>query len=464
MPATMADQSYIGDLGNGLICRWSTPADEAAIARCLTSVFRNGPDAPIYPNIADEVRIMMSPGYPFMGPGDFAIVEDTSLPDRPIVACTCLWSHQWSYSGIRFGVGQPELVATLAAYRNRGLIRSLFAMVHARSAARGDLVQAITGIPYFYRQFGYEYVLDLGGQRFVDVAAIPPAPGEEAEPYRLRLATVDDAPDLQALYEQDRSKSLVWHESEEEYWRTVIDYWNDPLVRDKPVAEVGLIGRIYMIVDADGAVCGMVWPASKRFGGPLYIFALRLFRHVSWQAVMPWLLRALRPFGENAPALSPDAKPFRELSLRLGRDHPAYTVLGDTLAPRREAPYAWYLRVSDIHGFLRHIAPVLEQRLADSVLPGHSGELIVDFYGDGLKMRFERGKLAEVAPWRAPAYGDEAPAGCPRLIFLQLLFGYHSLAELRATFPDVYAEQEAALLLDILFPKSPSTVYSMSFT
>ncbi|MCB0025963.1 MAG: hypothetical protein KDD91_23190, partial [Caldilinea sp.] len=119
MPATMADQSYIGDLGNGLICRWSTPADEAAIARCLTSVFRNGPDAPIYPNIADEVRIMMSPGYPFMGPGDFAIVEDTSLPDRPIVACTCLWSHQWSYSGIRFGVGQPELVATLAAYRNR---------------------------------------------------------------------------------------------------------------------------------------------------------------------------------------------------------------------------------------------------------------------------------------------------------------------------------------------------------
>ncbi|MCB0025962.1 MAG: hypothetical protein KDD91_23185, partial [Caldilinea sp.] len=81
------------------------------------------------------------------------------------------------------------------------------------------------------------------GQRFVDVAAIPPAPGEEAEPYRLRLATVDDAPDLQALYEQDRSKSLVWHESEEEYWRTVIDYWDDPLVRDKPVAEVGLIGR-----------------------------------------------------------------------------------------------------------------------------------------------------------------------------------------------------------------------------
>ncbi len=38
-------------------------------------------------------------------------------------------------------------------------------MVHQRSADEGHLVTAITGIPYFYRQFGYEYALDLGGKR-----------------------------------------------------------------------------------------------------------------------------------------------------------------------------------------------------------------------------------------------------------------------------------------------------------
>lgn len=464
MTTNLADPAYRVELGGGLIRRWSTPADQSAIALCLSSVFRDGPDTPFYPNIADEVRITMSPGYPFMGPGDFAIVEDTSLPERPIVACTCAWSHQWSYGGIRFGVGQPELVATLPSYRNRGLVRSLFEMVHARSADRGELVQAITGIPYFYRQFGYEYVLDLGGYRTVDTTAIPPATGEAPEPYRLRLATVDDAHHLLALYEQDRSKSLVWHESDIAYWRAVVAWWSDPIVRSKPVAEVGLIGRIYMIVDGAGAVCGMVWLASKRFGDAVRIFALRLYRHVSWQAVMPPLLRALRELGEQVPALSPTAKPFRQLSLRLGREHPAYTLLGETLAPRQEMPYAWYLRVADVHSFLRHVTPVLEQRLADSILPGHSGDLIVDMYGDGLLLRFDGGRLVEVAPWRAPAFHNEAPAGCPRLIFLKLLFGYRSLAELRATFPDVYAEPEAAILLDILFPKLPSTVYSMSFT
>ena len=67
-------------------------------------------------------------------------------------------------------------------------------------------------------------------------------------------------------------------------------------------------------------------------------------------------------------------------------------------------------------------------------------------------------------PWRAPDYGDDPPAGCPPLVFLQLLFGYRSLAELRAIFPDVYAEPEAALLIDILFPKQPSSVSWMSYT
>lgn len=57
----------------------------------------------------------------------------------------------------------------------------------------------------------------------------------------------------------------------------------------------------------------------------------------------------------------------------------------------------------------------------------------------------------------------DSRAGCPPLVFTQLLLGYRSLAELRAIFPDVYAEPEAALLIDILFPK-PSTVSWMSYT
>lgn len=464
MSALLAEPTYVGDLGHGLLRRWSTAADQEKIAHLLSRVYRDSPDDPLNMGVIDETRIMMSPGFPFMGPGDYAIVEDTSKPGHPVVATTCSWSHRWSYGGISFGVGQPENVATEPEYRNRGLVRALFEMFHARSAARGELVQAITGIPYFYRQFGYEYVLDLGGRRYTQIAAIPDKTGDDPEPYHLRLATFDDVPHLLALYNQRRSASLVWFETSEEYWRFHIAVWDDPAVADRDVTLVGPFGRMHMIVDASERVCGSVWLAAKRWSNTFTVFALQLYPQVNWQAAMPCLLRAFREYGQQAPIVPPNTKPFNEIRFNLGRAHPAYTVLGESLAPRFEPPYAWYLRVADTPAFVRHVAPVLEQRLAASILSGYSGELKLDFYRGGLRLQIAQGKLSAVEPWRTPAYDDQSNAGCPAPIFLQLLFGYRSLAELRATFPDVWANQEAALLMDVLFPKLPSTVPSLSYT
>ena len=358
-PTQLADPAYRGDLGNGLVRRWSTVADQEKIAQCLGTVFRPSPDAPLNVRVMDESRIMMSGAYPFMGPGDFALVEDASHPDCPVVACTCYWRHTWTYGGIPFGVGRPEMVATLPAYRNRGLVRALFEMFHARSTARGDLVQAITGIPHFYRQFGYEYVLDLGGDRFVEASAIPERKDDAPEPYQWRVATADDVPHLTALYNQGRSQSLIWHEAGDSYWHAHATSWDDPAVQGKDPTQIGLFGRLYMIVDAAGAVCGYVLPLTRRRAKTLWVFALQLYPTVSWPAVMPSLLRLLRAHGEQTPAIIADAKPFSEIGFNLGRVHPAYTAMGETLAARCEQPYAWYLRVADIPGFLRHITPCL---------------------------------------------------------------------------------------------------------
>ena len=67
----------------------------------------------------------------------------------------------WSYGGVAMPVGQPELIATHPDYRRRGLIRTQFDVVHEWSRAAGQLWQFISGIPWYYRQFGYVYALDL---------------------------------------------------------------------------------------------------------------------------------------------------------------------------------------------------------------------------------------------------------------------------------------------------------------
>jgi hypothetical protein len=48
-------------------------------------------------------------------------------------------------------------------------------------------------------------------------------------------------------------------------------------------------------------------------------------------------------------------------------------------------------------------------------------------------------------------------------VFLQLLFGYRSLEELEYAFADCYSETpEAAVLLNVLFPKQASNVWPLA--
>jgi GNAT superfamily N-acetyltransferase len=449
---TVAAPDYRRDLGEGLIQRWSTPEDTENIAHLCGMVFRDKEDEPLNPRMMDSVRRQMSGDFPLMGPGDYAVIEDTGKEGNPLVACTCLWRQEWAYEGIAFGVGQPEFVATHPDYRHRGLIRTLFAMLHARSAAEGHLVQAITGIPHFYRQFGYEYALELEGRRVTYLSLIPRAQASAPEPYALRAATTEDIPLLMELYHRQRSTSMAWSIASERFWRYHIEEEKDPTITGKQMC-------VRMIVDDAGAVQGYLMVATKRWGSSLNVYALNIAAGVSWQAVVPPLLRALQAYGVQIPAVKPDVPPLHEISFWLGSTHPVYDVLGEALAPFYEPPYAWYVRVPDVPAFIRHIAPALERRLATSAAAAYTGDLTLDFYRGGLRMVFDKGHITHIEPWRAPAYQNNADASCPPLVFLQLLFGYRSLDDLRYAFPDVRVEKSAAeLLLKALFPKKFSWV------
>ena len=449
---TAASPDYRRELGEGLIQRWSTLEDTENIAQLCALVFRDKEDEPLNHRMMDNVRRQMSGDFPLMGPGDYALIEDKGKEGNPLVACTCLWRLEWEYEGIAFGVGQPEFVATHPDYRHRGLIRALFAMLHARSQAEGYLVQAITGISHFYRQFGYEYALELEGRRVTYLSLIPKAQASTPEPYALRAATTEDIPLLVELYNRQRSASMVWSIASERFWRYHIKEEKDPTVVGKQMC-------VRMIVDDAGAVQGYLMVAIKRWERSLDVYALNLAAGVSWQAVVLPLLRALQAYGMQIPAVGPDVPPFNEISFLLGSAHPVYEVLGEALAPFYEPPYAWYVRVPDVLAFLRHIAPALEKRTANSTAAAYTGDLTLDFYRGGLHMVFDKGHITHIEPWRAPAYNNNADATCPALVFLQLLFGYRSLDELRYAFPDVRVEKsEAEVLLNALFPKKFSWV------
>ena len=139
----------IRDLGDGLILRRGSPADADALADINSRMHSdNGPDEPDA-SVDAWIRDLAAGTHPTTNAADFTVVEETAT--GRIVSTLCLISQTWTYAGVEFGAGRPELICTLPEYRRRGLVRIQMDEVHKWSAERGHLMQFITGIPYFYR-------------------------------------------------------------------------------------------------------------------------------------------------------------------------------------------------------------------------------------------------------------------------------------------------------------------------
>lgn len=399
--------------------------------------------------VAAWTRDLLKKPHPTFGKSDFIIVEDTRT--GAIVSSLNLISQTWSYEGIPFGVGRPELVGTDPAYRNRGLVRKQFEAVHQMSQARGELAQAITGIPYFYRQFGYEMGLDLGGGRVGFEPGVPKLEEGQDEPYIIRPALPSDIPFLLEMIERENRRSLV------------AAVWDEALLRhellEKSEQNVNRLELRVIETRAGQPVGYLAHPAFTWWGE---VVALMLFRYelvetASYWSVTPAVIRYLWKTGqEYARARGRIANGF---GFHLGVEHPAYQAAGARLPVTRK-PYAFYIRVPDLPAFLQRIAPVLEKRLRESIFIGYSGELLLSFYRSGLRLVWDCGELRAVQPWKT-GDGKEA-AGFPDLTFLQLVFGYRSLDNLRYAFADCWSNDEAAELLKVLFPMKHSCVWPVS--
>ncbi len=443
------------DLGDGLVLRWSTAADADDIVELVGRVFREKEDAEPNVGLSHTVRRYVRGDYPFMGPDDFLVVEDTRKDGNRIVACTCYLLEDWEFDGIPIPAARPEIVATDPAYRNRGLIRSIFDTVHERAERDGRVIQGITGIPYFYRQFGYEFAIDLGGRLSVPVALLPEPPDGKDASHLLRQASLDDVPSVAACYRSQQAGSLVSCHLPDSFWRYHIEAEQSP---------DGLSGhsRVRVIETAQGEFCGFVLTPYRRYGEHFPVSLLGFRPGLNLHELAPALMRGLRrmadqlPVGDTGVPPKEPTKPLQKIQLNLGRDHPFYRAVRSGWSPQLDPPYAWYIRVPDLPGFLRLVAPVLDRRLADSSMAGYTGEIKLDFYRGGLRMALENGKLATVEDHRFAAYDSSAKGGFPPLTFLRLVFGHDSLAELRAMYPDVWAEGEAEAVLETLFPKRRS--------
>lgn len=439
------------DLGDGLRLRRSQKEDAEVLAQFNARIHSDeGPDKPDERIHAWTHDLLVKP-HPTFTPENFTIVEEVTT--GKIISSMNLIPQTWTYNGVPFKVGRPELVGTLPEYRNRGLVRKQFELIHHWSAQSGYILQAITGIPYYYRLFDYEMAMNLGGGRVGYPTYIPRLKDGEKEPYRLRQPTEADIPFISRLYQMGCRRSLVACEWDDSVWRYEMSGKSERNVNR---------GVIRLIETAEGAPCGFIIHPADAWGDMLVIQQYELLPEFPWLQVTPSILRYLENAYQHLPAQKPERKPFGRFGFWLGEDHPVYHVIPDSL-PYTRKPYAWFLRLPDVPGFLHMITPTLEKRLANSPMAGYSREVKLTFYRDGVRLVFERGKLSTLEAWKPTPTAHSGDAAFPPHTFLQLLFGYRSMEMLKSSFPDCWTNKdEIHVLLDCLFPRQPSNVWSVS--
>jgi len=439
-------KTIVRDLENGLIMRRSSHEDADALSEFNGTI--HGENEADTKRVAAWTRDLLTRPHPTFNVDDFLIVEESST--GRIVSSLNLSPQTWSYEGIEFGVGRPELVGTLPEYRGKGLVRAQFDEIHKWCIERDMPAQIITGIPYFYRKFGYEMALDLAGRRFGYEPQVPKLKDDEKEKYLVRRAVKTDLPFLSSVYNHAiqrhmvscaRSLAILEHELDGH--------------------ELEAINRFetHMIEDDAGEPVGYLQHSGFLGLTGLTAIWYELKPGISWLDVTPSVVRYLWNKGQEIAKR--DGKECTTFGFMCGAEHPVYQALGRNLPTVRE-PYAYYVRVPDLVGFLNRIKPVLEKRLENSIASGHSREIKISFYSDGLRLVMENGELSTIENWM-PSPEEEGDIALPDRTFLQMLFSYRSFEELHASFADCWCNiEEVRVLMNILFPKKHSDVFPVA--
>jgi hypothetical protein len=415
------------DLGDGLVLRFASRADAAELVE-FNATIQGDADFPAAA-IADWTRDLFDLPHPTFRLDDVTVVEDTAT--GRIVSALFLIAQVWSYAGVPTAVGQPELIGTHPDYRRRGLVRAQFDVIHDRSAASGHLWQYISGIPWYYRQFGYSYALDLPSQPVWTLSGSdPPASG-----CTVRHATLDDVAFLARVEAAALNAPILSGLRGPSGWELELRRRLGAL----PCCVVNIVEH------EKTAIGYLVHDHRPSRGELLSVRAFELLPGHSWLDPTSAMLTHLREWLGREPV-------GRGVRFAIPNDHPALRAASTRLGRGPGGPSGLYVRVPDLVAFLDAVSAVLETRIATSAVEGFSGEVRVDLYTESLRFTFAAGRLTSIE--RGATSVHDSDVSLPVDAFLQLILGNRGLADLERGIADCHINTDAGnALFDALFPR-----------
>ncbi|NHI84057.1 MAG: GNAT family N-acetyltransferase [Candidatus Thorarchaeota archaeon] len=349
----------------------------------------------------------------------------------------------WDYNGILLKNLELGYVGTHIDYRNQGLLRALYLSQFENELFKGKYhISTIMGIPFFYRQFGYDFILPLSRAVMLDPREIlrtnvKPLPSfEEIE---VRPATLQDLPHIKQLYKDLCKRFLVTVRRDDSLW-TLQERTHRVWERKFET----------FVMERKGDIEGYLR------------FSIRDNPKDHFHNSLDVIESSVRSIGAVKRTLDLLAKKCQETGLvRIllpGTDVCHLSRVALDLGGTMSRGWKFQIRIPNMLHFLKRIRPVLQRRLRRTIFENLTIDLKLDIYRTCYTLKIVQGNIIEVTEDRRPPPSEYFGIRMPPRDFLRLVLGEYDLDELSNYNTDFIVDGFFRFLLRTLFPKQESWI------
>ncbi len=350
----------------------------------------------------------------------------------------------WNYENIPLQNLELGWVGTLKEYRRRGLNRLL--QTHFDSVlfnGKYDL-STIQGIPYYYRQFGYDFVIPMDRTVWTRTNQIPPFDTEKPPEYmklKVRLAEKKDIPTMMELFDEHNRDLLVYVPRSKELWEIQEKYkrqFENEFLTYVLIDGSKIIGyfRVVKNISKDSppkkSSMNVIESSIQTYDG-----VLRVFQFLREEALR-----------SDFPLLSSQGPSCNNLS-KVMENYGGY--VGDG--------WKYQIRIPSMVEFLKKISPVLEKRLEGTMFEGITYDLIMNTFQNCYVLKFTNGKIVDVTDLGPQEVDENRAFRSPPQDLVRLVLGAYSIKELNQNNIDFIVSSGVRLIAETLFPKLESSIY-----
>ncbi|MHA2142220.1 MAG: GNAT family N-acetyltransferase [Candidatus Thorarchaeota archaeon] len=349
----------------------------------------------------------------------------------------------WSYAGIALRNLELGFVGTLPEYRKRGLVRALYYEFFEKELNRGKYdISTIQGIPYYYRQFGYDFLIPAWRSVFLRTNQIPEIPPKEKPAWMrltIRPATKSNLDSIILLYEEMTSLTLVSTVRDKELWQ----------IQEQQRREFEKEFTTYIVKrgkEVEGYFRLIARESATDPGnGFLDVIESSIRTYDGVRRTMQHLKELCKEKNLNRIALS-------------GSIISNLSQVGLDLGGHMSRGWKHQLRIPDMIRFLKRIRPVLHKRIRKTMFDGLTQEVTINTYRNCYVLDFQGGKIRQIKDLGIHEEGKNLSFRAPPNDFVRLVLGQYSIDELSKQNIDFLVTGQVKSLISTLFPKQESFI------